>query len=236
MTPPRLSFYFAVFAAFQVQGGALRAQEAPRAIPVSPLGIAQPGVSETGLSQTGTLAPMSPVDRNQKLGIGDQVSLQILEDRTPPMAARVSDTGDLEVPYVGRIRAEGRTVAALSQDIERALEKDFYYKATVRLAIDQVNREATRSRVFLSGEIKSPGAQDFYRADNLTVGGAVLRAGSFTQWANKRDVRVVRSDGHGGNQTYKVDLKSVLEDGQVENDMVLKDGDYIIVRKRLINF
>lgn len=222
----RFNLLAATLVACLAQGGSLVAQEAPRAIPV------ESGVANTAPTR---LSPPSALDRNRKLGVGDQVSLQILEDRTPPVATRVSDTGDLEVPYIGRIQAEGRSVAALTQDIERALEKDYYYEATVRLAIDQVNRDAT-SKVFVSGEVRSPGAQDFFRGDNLTVGGAVLRAGSFTQWANKRDVRVVRPDGRGGNQTFKIDLKSVLEDGQVEKDIELKDGDYIIVRKRLINF
>jgi len=233
MIPASTSFLAAALVASFLQTGSwtAHAQQVPRAVPIDSA-TAMSGLPAAPVR----LAPMTVVDRNQKLGIGDQVSLQIIEDRTAPVAGRVSDTGDLEVPYVGRIHAEGKTVAALTSDIESALEQDYYYKATVRLAIDQVNREATLSKVFVSGEVRSPGAQDFYTADELTVGGAVLRAGSFTQWANKRDVRLVRPDNHGGNQTFRVDLKAVLEDGQVEKDLKIKDGDYVIVRKRLINF
>ncbi len=226
MTPARFFFIWVALAAMILREGPAQAQSAPRAIPVEQSGAAVPQ----------RLAPMSPVDRSRKLGVGDMVSLQILEDRTPPVVGRISDTGDIEVPYVGRISAEGKTVASLTGDIEQALERDYYYKATVRLAIDQVNREASRGKVFVSGEVKAPGAQEFFSGDTLTVGAAVLRAGSFTQWANKRDVRLVRQDDRGGSQTFKVDLKAVLEDGEVQQDLEVKDGDYIIVRKRLINF
>lgn len=208
----------------QVDEGA--AQSAPRAIPVE-----QPQV---GVPQR--LAPMTSVDRSRKLGVGDMVSLQIMEDRTAPVVGRVSDTGDLEIPYVGRINAEGKSVETLTQDIETALEREYYYKATVRLAIDQVNREASRGKVNITGEVRAPGPQEIFEGDTLTVGEAVLRAGSFTQWANKGDVRLVRKDQNGGSETIKVDLKAVLEDGKVEQDIKVKDGDYIIVRKRLFNF
>ncbi len=217
---------FAAAAALIVQGEPAWAQTAPRAL----------AVEQSAYGQPERLAPPSVVDRNRKLGIGDMVSLQILEDRTAPVAGRVSDTGDLEVPYIGRVNAEGKSVATLTRDLESALERDYYYKATVRLAIAQVNREATKAKVFVTGEVRSPGPQEFFEDDGLTVGAAVLRAGSFTQWANKGDVRLVRQDGTGASKTLKVDLKAVLEDGKVQQDLDVQDGDYIIVRKKLFNF
>jgi hypothetical protein len=46
---------------------------------------------------------------------------------------------------------------------------------------------------------------------------------------------VTRKTG-GGSQSYTIDLKAVLEQGQIDKDMVLHDGDYVNVPQRRFNW
>src|ERR1700682_122536 len=53
---------------------------------------------------------MSALDEKKKLGSNDYVSFRVVEDRdNESQRLRVSDNGELEVPYIGPIPAEGKT-------------------------------------------------------------------------------------------------------------------------------
>ena len=63
------------------------------------------------------------------------------------------------------------------------------------------------------------------------VSKAIIRAGGFGDFANKRKVKVTRKNG----QDFTVDLKRVIEEGRSEEDLVLQPDDQIYVPQRLIN-
>src|SRR5579864_1859911 len=79
-----------------------------------------------------------PVDRDTVLNPGDQVTIEIVEDRDAPILKRVTDTGELDFPYIGRVRVTGKSCAQVIAEAKRQLESKYYYHATVRLGIDQV--------------------------------------------------------------------------------------------------
>ncbi len=91
-------------------------------------------------------------------------------------------------------------------------------------------------RVYVSGEVKVQGPVDFDVGDNLTVSKAILRAGGFAGFANKKKVRVVRggSGAGAGQQVFELNMTEILEHGNIEKDMPLQPGDYIIVPSRVI--
>ncbi len=136
-------------------------------------------------------------DPNKVLGVGDQISLLIVEDRAPAATRIITDTGDVDVPWIGRVRAAGKTASQFAQEIERKLESSYYYAATVKVAIDRVNPRATVETIYVSGEVRSSGPQQFAKGETITVSAAILRAGGFGQFANERKVQVTRKQGGG---------------------------------------
>ena len=60
--------------------------------------------------------------RGSNLSAGDQVSIEIIEDKDAPVRKVVSDTGDLDVPYVGRVHVAGKSCAEAETQIEVAHE------------------------------------------------------------------------------------------------------------------
>ena len=51
------------------------------------------------------------------------------------------DNGELEVPYAGLIPASGRTCKQIAYAVKAALEKEYYYNATVIIAVEVVNKK-----------------------------------------------------------------------------------------------
>lgn len=174
-------------------------------------------------------------DDKYKLRVGDKISLQILEDRDPPRSLLIADSGELDAPYVGRVMAVDKTCKQLSEELKKLLEQDYYYHATVVISLDAANRFL--GRIYVWGQVRNQGPIDIALNENLTAGKAILRAGGFGDFANKKKVRVVRSGGGaGGKQTFELNMVDILESGKTEKDIVLQPDDFVIVPSRLINF
>jgi protein involved in polysaccharide export with SLBB domain len=174
---------------------------------------------------------MSVLDDKKRLGSNDYVSFRVVEDRDEESQhLRVNDNGELEVPYVGLVPAKGRTCRELAYAIKAALEKEYYYHATVILAIERVS-EKSRGRIYVYGSVKGQGPQEIPADESYTVSKAIIRAGGFGDFANKRKVKVTRKNG----QDFTIDLKRVIEEGRTDEDMVLQPDDQIYVPQRLIN-
>ncbi len=175
-------------------------------------------------------------DDKYKLRAGDRVSLQILEDRDLPKSMVIADSGELDAPYIGRIMAADKTCKQLAAELKAQLEKEYYYRATVVLALDAANK--FWGRIYVWGQVKNQGPIDVAVTENLTAGKAILRAGGFADFANKKRVKVVRAATPGGTSKPAVELNMVeiLEEGKTDKDMVLQPDDSIIVPSRLINF
>jgi polysaccharide export outer membrane protein len=185
-------------------------------------------------------AALTPADK-QQLAVGDRISFRIQEDlddpKEPlePKALVVADSGEIEVPYIGRVRAEHKTCQQLAAEIKTALEREYYYQATVVIALDL--RARTRGRVYLVGPVRTPGEQDIPSDEPLTLSKAIMRAGGFNDFADKKSVKVTRKGGSGeSDKTFVVDVTQVLEKGKTERDLTLEPGDLILVSERTIRF
>src|SRR5437016_3186680 len=174
---------------------------------------------------------MTVLDDKKKLGSNDYVSFRVVEDRdNDSQRLRVNDNGELEVPYVGLVPAQGKSCKELAYTIKGLLEKEYYYHATVILAVDRVS-EKSRGRIYVYGSVKTQGPQEVPAEESYTVSKAVIRAGGFGDFANKRKVKLTRKNG----EEFVVDLKRVIEEGHTDEDLVLQPDDQIYVPQRLIN-
>ena len=193
-------------------------------------------VTSPSTNAAARIASMDLLDDQQKLGIGDQVSFRVVEDREEPKPLLVLDSGGLEIPNIGRIQAEGKTCKQVAGDIKAALEVEYYHKATVIVALDAFKK--TRGRVYVFGQVRAAGPIEIPSDEELTVSKAILRAGGFTDFAKQDAVQITRQAGASGgaSEVLKVDVRAVLRGGHRESDQLVRTGDVIYVPTRAINF
>ena len=174
---------------------------------------------------------MTVLDERKKLGPNDYLSFRVVEDRdNESQHLRVNDNGELEVPYIGLVQASGKSCKELAYTVKAALEREYYFHATVIIAVDRIS-EKSRGKVYVYGSVKGQGPQEIPADESYTVSKAIIRAGGFGDFANKRKVKLTRKSG----QDLIVDLKRVIEEGHTEEDVVLQPDDQIYVPQRLIN-
>jgi len=206
----------------------------PAASNAAPAAALSPSQTTTNVSSTAFTNSMDALDDQHKLAIGDRLSFRIVEDEEDPKPLTVTDAGDVEFPYIGRFPAVGKSCKELAYALKRELEKEYYYQATVLLGVDIMAK--SRGKVYLVGPVRMPGPQDIPSDEEFTVSKAILRAGGFTDYADRKDVRVTRKGVDGADQTLKVNVAEILDKGRTDADLKLEPGDLIVVPERLIRF
>jgi polysaccharide export outer membrane protein len=176
------------------------------------------------------------MDGKHQLEPGDVISFQIIEDKKPLINLAVTDSSELDVPYIGRVAAGGKTCQQLATELKARLEKDYYYRATVIVGLDSVNK--VRGQIYISGAIHNQGSFAIFFNHDLTAGEAILQAGGFDLFADKKSIKVIRNGGAegGGKKVLEINMVNVLEKGKTEEDVILKPGDLIIVPERTFRF
>jgi protein involved in polysaccharide export with SLBB domain len=208
----------------------LEAQETSPGIPppIPKAAAVEPATTSTVMRTNS----MTVLDDKKKLGSNDYVSFRVVEDRdNDSQHLRVNDGGELEVPYVGLVQAAGKSCKELAYSIKAALEREYYYHATVIIAVDHIS-EKSRGKVYVYGSVKGQGPQEIPADESYTVSKAIIRAGGFGDFADKKKIKLTRKSG----ETVVVNLKRVIEEGRTDEDVVVRPDDQIYVPQKLVNF
>jgi polysaccharide export outer membrane protein len=181
-------------------------------------------------------ADEAPAPEARLLTVGDRLRYQVVEDGDNSVELAISNTGMVDIPYHGPMKAAGRPLPDLVASIKSALEAKFYVTATVRVEVLAFSQGAVnRGRVHLAGQVRRVGPIEIDLSEKTTLGQTILAAGGLADFADPRNVRIIRREG-AETRTIRVDLREVLNRGRIDKDVELMDGDFIIVDERLVNW
>ena len=136
----------------------------------------------------------------------------------------VGEDGNLFYPYVGIVRAAGRTVEDIRAELTAKLSK---YVEQVQL---DVRVAAYRSqRVYIVGEVNQPGIQTVKDVP-LTVLEAINGAGGTQADADLRNITLTR-----GGKTYGINLLGLYEGGDITQNVLLQHGDVLNIPDSAFN-
>ena len=188
------------------------------------------GMVPGGYSAAPQALSTEPIDPDHKLNRGDQLSFRVQEDRDDKvLALTVTDSGEVQLPYPGcRVKAVGKSTRQLTADIKSLLEREYYKPghATVDLGLTAVVARASRGRVYVSGAVKQTGSVELPLDAPLTASEAVYQMGGPVDFSNLKRTRVMRKGGP--EKGIPVNIKAV-EEGKLDQDVVLEPGDRVIV-------
>jgi len=157
-----------------------------------------------------------------RIGCEDVLQVNFWQEREFNTAVRVDRLGNISLPIVGEVRAEGLTPAELSSKI---VERISLYDPRISQATVLVTQYNSR-KVYILGQVLSPGAYGF--GSMPTLWEAILRAGGVTAEGDMSRVVLIPGDGLGG-QMQQLDLASILSSGKLEEIPRLRPGDTVDV-------
>ena len=196
-----------------------------------------PDGTVAGVASEVSLPPaMVSLDNRQPLNPGDRLTFRVIEDRDEPRPLVVTDSGELEVPYIGRMKVSGKTCLGVSKEVKVLLEKDYYYQATPLINIELLNR--ARGKVYVHGEVRTPGHQEIPPMRCSPSARPFCARVALPTLPTSREVIVTRKTGADGQQDQRIviDVADILERGRTKDDIVLQAEDKIYVPDRTFNF
>jgi polysaccharide export outer membrane protein len=191
------------------------------AMPPQPTDLLGPGdvlnisVYEAGVSLFGTAL------RTVAVAGATGMDTSSTAERLPPI--RVDDYGYIRVPFVGRIRAAGHTVAELQSIIQSGL-KGMSQDPQVMITVEQ----SITNSLILAGEVTRPGRL-VLSTNRESLVDAIALAGGYRGQAKDAVARVQR-DG----QTFEIRLSDLLDAPQ--DDVQVAPGDRITLVSRPQSF
>ncbi|MCA1784634.1 MAG: SLBB domain-containing protein, partial [Desulfobacteraceae bacterium] len=177
---------------------------------------------------------------------GDVVKISILAGGEEQVAKEmvVGDTGDVTVPFIGKLPAAGLTINELEKQIVTPLGRDYFVDPQVHLQI----KEYRSLQFFISGAVKDPGV---FSLDFIpTIMDLIAKAGGVTAERGNlayvlRGVKdpvmmsqdaaleeldaEVPTESIAGTKPIIVDLKRLLDDGDMAENIRLATGDTVYI-------
>lgn len=195
------------------------------------------GAQEEALEPTVCLPSQTMSQKDVLIRSKDILLYRVLEDREPAVKLQVSEVGTVFVPYYGELAVAGKTLEQIKTIFTLALESSLYKKATVFLSLEQDKDMLSPRLVYLGGKVNKIGPVALDPLKKNTVTKVILAAGGFADFADDSQVKLVRKAlDTGAVQTFHVNVAAVLEKGELDQDLEVTDGDFIIVPKRLFNW
>jgi len=220
-----------------------RARSEPRPLPAAAASpLPQPRTAEAPAKPEATggalVNTMAGLNDKRKIGIRDRLSLSVVEDEYAQRPLTVTDSGEVDVPYVGRVEVGDRTCKSLATYVKSLLEREYFYQATVLISLDAAGGTVmSKGRIYINGQVGRPGPLEIPSDEVLTVSKALMRAGGFTQYANRKKVRLMRKDPTSSQaQNFNLNMIDVMEKGQTAKDMEVLPEDTIFVEEKFFNF
>lgn len=201
------------------------------------------GGCQTGSEQAGTQAaassgantanpsPAAPASHGSatnvafsidRIAVGDII--RVMYEASVPIAAteiQVPETGLVTIHMGEQVEVAGKMAADVSKEIRDlfTVKKQMYKRLSV-------NVQVLGRTISVGGEVRATGSFPF--EGGMTVLKAINRAGGFTEYANRREVRITRING----QQIIMDCKAALK--KPELDLPLYPGDRVDVVRSIL--
>jgi polysaccharide biosynthesis/export protein len=171
------------------------------------------------VSEASSQAPAQ--DSSYKIGPNDVLSIFVWKEPELTRDVTVMPDGKITYPLIGEIMAQGQTALELKKAITDKLQ-NFVTAPEVTVIVKD-----SKSRVIYAiGKLTRPGPYPL--APGMTVMQALSTAGGFDQWADTKNIMIVRREGGKETQLH-FNYKEFTSGEKLEQNILLKPGDTIVV-------
>jgi polysaccharide export outer membrane protein len=194
------------------------------------LGMAICGAAQNGTKSNDSSKPPAAADDAKEqasvagpsyiIGGDDVLHISVWKEAELTNTLPVRPDGMISMPLLNDVQAAGLTPMQLAASLTEKLKK-YLSDPRVTVVVTQMNSQ----RIYLTGEVLHTGAQPLL--PNMTVLQAVASAG-FTQFSNTKGIYVLRIE-NGKQQKFPFNYKDVVKGEHMEQNIVLRPGDTIVV-------
>lgn len=154
-----------------------------------------------------------------KVGEGDLLRINVWKEAEISQNVTVRPDGNISLPLAGEIRVAGLTPVQIQEVVTEKL-KSVLTNPQVTVTVTEVRSKL----VYITGEVTRPGAYPVLAPINVLQ--LIARAGGLTQFANRKDIYILRAADHN---RLRFNYKEVVKGKNNEQNIVLQPGDTVVV-------
>jgi polysaccharide export outer membrane protein len=191
-----------------------------------PADLTEPGpvAAGNGTTKVGApaLAAAQAARSDEIINIGDTLIIIFSDTPAPyqPFEIKVPQEGTITLLFNKVFIAAGRTPSQLEREIRDTYVPNYFKNLTVT-----VRKKDTTLWYYVGGDVKAPARQMY--TGPITVTRAIQSAGDFSDFANKKNVLLIRANG----STETINCVKALKDPSLDKEVF--PGDKIQVKRRL---
>lgn len=180
-------------------------------------GLAGPGWAADGAPATPAAAEAGGYGVNP----GDILEISVWKEQDLQKQVMVRPDGYFSFPLTGDIRAEGRTVEAVRQEVASRVAR-FVPDPVVSVAV----LEPRGSKVYVIGQVNRPGEYPINRFVDIVQ--AISMASGFTPFAQVDNIKILRRDG-ATQSAIPFSYGDIAAGKRLQQNIVLEPGDTVLV-------
>jgi polysaccharide export outer membrane protein len=165
--------------------------------------------------------PITAPAVDYRIGVFDQLSVSVFGVKDLDISAvQVDAVGQIQLPLIGSVHAQGRTVKELSDEIARRLDEHYLRDAQVSVTV----AASANQKITVEGAVTDPGV--FQIPGRMSLLQALAMSKGPTNRANLKNVAIYR-DIDGKRSQLVFDCEQIRK-GKIE-DPELHGNDVIVV-------
>ena len=158
------------------------------------------------------------------IGSGDVLNVNVWRHEDLTLTVPVRPDGKITMPLAGDVAVGNKTPEQVGEEITQILS-EFVRNPEVQVIVAQMGSDQYRSRVRVTGAVMRPLSAPYRQG--MTVLDAVLEAGGASEFASLGRATLYRA-----GERIKLDLRGILNKGDMSTNYPLAPGDVITIPER----
>ncbi len=169
------------------------------------------------------LLPSHTFSENYLIGPGDVLKIDVYDHDDLQKTVRVSNNGSIVIPFIGRVQVGGMAIPDVTKKLTSLLADGYIVNPQVNIFIEEFRSK----KAVILGHINKPGIAELRGATTFLE--IVSQAGGLKEGAG--DTATIKRVNKGKQEVLIVNIKSMVEGGDLSQNILIQDGDTIYISK-----
>jgi len=157
------------------------------------------------------------------LGPGDVVKITVYDHDDLLTVTRVSDDGYIIMPLLGQVKIEGMSVSQSTEHIAKLLAAGYIVNPQVNIFVQDFRSK----KAIVLGHVNKPGLIEM--SGPITLLELISQAGGLAE--DFGETATIKRKAPPANDVILIDLKSLVEGGDLSQNIPILDGDTLYVSR-----
>ncbi len=160
---------------------------------------------------------------NYIIGPGDVLKIDVYDHEDLKKTVRVTNNGTIVLPFIGRVHVGGMSIPDVTEKLTTLLADGYIVNPQVNIFIEEFRSK----KAVILGHINKPGIAEL--RGTTTFLEIISQAGGLKEGAG--DTATIKRTKNGKQEVIVVNIKSIVEGGDLSQNILIHDGDTIYISK-----